>query len=91
MNQLDNIQELLNSGKAREAIEATQTWMAQNSEPSDHAYYILGNAYRKLGDWQQALNNYLEAISINPQSPAKEAYTMAMDILNFYHKDMFNQ
>ena len=30
-------------------------------------YYLLVNAYRKMGDWQQALNNYLEAIERNPE------------------------
>ena len=38
-----------------------------------------------------ALNNYLEAIDRNPDSPAFEARKMAMDILEFYNKDMFNQ
>ena len=55
------------------------------------AYYLLGNAFRKQGDWQGALNNYQEAIDINPDSPAAEARNMVIDILNFYNKDMFNQ
>lgn len=38
-----------------------------------------------------ALNNYLEAIDRNPDSPAFEAKKMTMDILEFYNKDMFNQ
>ena len=38
-----------------------------------------------------ALNNYLEAIEHNPDSPALQAKDMMMDILNFYNKDMFNQ
>ena len=52
---------------------------------------ILGNAYRKQGNWQLALNNYQYAIDLNPDSPAREAYRMAMDILNFFNKDMYNQ
>ena len=57
----------------------------------DEAYYLRGNAYRKQGNWQQALNNYQYAIDLNPESPAQHAYQMAMDILNFYNKDMYNQ
>ena len=41
-------------------------------------YYRKGNEYRRQGNWQMALNNYLEA---------KE---MLDDILNFYHKDYYN-
>ena len=57
----------------------------------DEAYYLRGNAYRKQSNWQQALNNYRYAIDLNPDSPARQAYNMVMDILNFYHKDMYNQ
>ena len=38
-----------------------------------------------------ALNNYLEAIEKNPESPAVNAKKMLMDILEFYNKDMYNQ
>ena len=31
------------------------------------------------------------AIDLNPESPALHARQMAMDILNFYNKDMYNQ
>ena len=62
-----------------------------NQQPEDDIYYLLGNAFRKQGDWQGALNNYQEAIDINPDSPASEARNMVIDILNFYNKDMFNQ
>ena len=57
----------------------------------DEAYYLLGNIYRKKGDWRLALNHYLEAIERNPDSPAVQARQMLMDILEFYNKDMYNQ
>lgn len=57
----------------------------------DEPFYLLGNAYRKQGNWQMALNNYLEAKERNSDSPAVQAYQMTMDILNFYNKDMYNQ
>ncbi len=53
-------------------------------------YYQLGNEYRKKGDWQHALNNYMEAISLDPQSPAVGAKEMLEEILNFYDKDAYN-
>ena len=53
-------------------------------------YYRLGNEYRKQGNWQMALNNYMEAIALDPESPAVQAKEMLDDILNFYHKDYYN-
>ena len=53
-------------------------------------YYQKGNEYRRQGNWQMALNNYLEAIALDPESPAVHAKEMLDDILNFYHKDYYN-
>ena len=78
--ELQDIKTLIEQGDTERAIHV-------NDEP----YYLLGNAYRKMGNWQQALNNYLEAIERNPESPAVSARDMIMNILNFYNKDMYNQ
>lgn len=53
-------------------------------------YYKKGNEYRRAGNWQMALNNYLEAIALDHESPAVHAKAMLDDILNFYHKDYYN-
>lgn len=53
-------------------------------------YYIRGNEYRRQGNWQEALNNYMEAIELDPESPAVEAKKMLDDILSYYNKDMYN-
>ena len=53
-------------------------------------YYRLGNEYRKQGNWQMTLNNYMEAIALDPESPAVQAKEMLDQILSFYHKDYYN-
>lgn len=53
-------------------------------------YYEQGNAYRKQGNWQEAINSYLKAVELDPESPAAEAKRMLDDILNYYHKDSYN-
>jgi len=53
-------------------------------------YYRQGNKYRQEGNWQEALNHYMEAIELDPDSPAVEAKKMLEDILNYYNKDMYN-
>ena len=84
------IKELIREGQLETAIEQLSQYIQTNST-DDEPYYLLGNAYRKQGNWQLALNNYLEAMERNPESPAVQAHQMMMDILNFYNKDMYNQ
>lgn len=91
MEQLKTIKELINQGQIDQAIKELDVIIANSPSTSDEAYYLRGNAYRKKGDWQTALNNYLSAIEINPESPALPAKDMLMDILNFFNKDMYNQ
>ena len=85
------LEKILYEEGADRAIAEAKNYISSHTEDLDFAYYILGNAYRKLGDWQGAINNYLEAMAINPDSPAKQAYEMANDILDFFNKDMYNQ
>ncbi|NDV59703.1 tetratricopeptide repeat protein [Bacteroides sp. 519] len=92
MDQLTTIKNLIHEGCVDKAIETLSIYLSDKNSPShDEAYYLLGNAFRKQGNWQQALNNYQLAIDINPESPAADARKMVIDILNFYNKDMYNQ
>ncbi len=93
IEQLSEIKKIIERGDAETAIDMLSALInnTENEEYKDEAYYLLGNIYRKMGNWQLALNNYLEAISLNPDSPAVHARDMLMDILNFYNKDMYNQ
>ena len=51
---------------------------------------MKGNEYRRLSDCKHAIDCYLEAIELDPDSPAVEAKRMLDDILNFYNKDAYN-
>lgn len=88
MKHLEEIDKMIQGGAINEAIDNLKEMLSSTKD--DQAFYLLGNAYRKKGDFQNALNNYLEAIAINPQSPASEAHQMLMNILEFYHKDLYN-
>ena len=50
-------------------------------------FFRQGNEHRKKGDLKKAMNCYLEAIELDPESPALEAKKMLEDIFNFYNKD----
>ena len=85
------VKELLDGSRADEAIELLDAYRRKGGAMDDELFYLLGNAWRKKGNWQMAMNNYLEAVSLNPASPAAQALDIANEILDFYNKDMYNQ
>ena len=60
------------------------------SDMDSRDYYKQGNEYRKRGNFGEAINCYIKAIELDPDSPAVEAKAMLEDILNFYNKDAYN-
>lgn len=87
----EEVRRLLQEDRADEAIARISRFRAEGGPMDDRLFYLLGNAWRKKGDWQQAINNYLEAVHLNPDSPAAQALDIANEILAFYNKDMYNQ
>ena len=57
---------------------------------NDEAYTLRGMKYWALGKRSQAINDYLAALRINPDSKAKMALQTANSILDFYNKDLLN-
>lgn len=53
-------------------------------------YYQQGNTYRKQGQWHEAINCYIQAAELDPDSPAVEVKRMLDDILAYYNKDSYN-
>ena len=54
MEQLKTIKELINQGDVAEAIRQLDEYLITDSTDRDEAFYLLGNAYRKQGNWQLA-------------------------------------
>jgi len=86
---MDDVKQLIYDGKTDDAIRLLDKYITGHEE-SDEAWYLRGNAYRKKGDMRQALNNYLRAMELNPESPAKQAYDMLIEILDYYNKETYN-
>ncbi len=61
-----------------------------DTRQSSREHYLRGNQFRQQGQWHEAINEYIAAIELDPDSPAVEAKQMLDDILNFYHKDAYN-
>lgn len=86
-----NIERLLNDCQVTEAIALLDDAVnADDAATRAHAFYLRGNAYGKLGDWRNAINNYCSATELCPDSPAAEAYKRAIAILDFYNHDLYN-
>ena len=87
---MEQIKQWIQAGKTDEAIHFLTDYLVAHPT-DDEAWYLRGKAYYKKGEIRLALNDYLEAIARNPESPAQQAYNMAIRILNFYNKDMYNK
>lgn len=55
-----------------------------------HHHYEAGNRARKRGAFHEAISHYMEALAIDPESPARTAKEMLDEILAFHHKDALN-
>ncbi len=53
-------------------------------------YYRKGNEYRRRGDFKEAMEAYMKAIAIAPDSPAAIAKQMLDEQFAFYCKDYYN-
>lgn len=86
---MDKIKELIFEGNIHDAIRLLDEYIALHPA-ADEAWYLRGNAYRKEENYRQALNNYLKAIELNPDSPAVQAHAMLIRILDFVNKEVYN-
>ena len=87
---IDKTKALLEAEKYDEAIVMLDQMLCQTPQ-NDMLLYIRGNAKRKKGDWAGAINDFLAAKAVNPDSPASEAADMLSGILEFRNKDLYNQ
>lgn len=93
MKSIQEIKEMLSRSEGQEALEAVNEIVENKGvsrETLANAYYLRGNAYRQQGNVRMALNSYLEAMDIDPDGPAAEAYRHLQELLAYYHKDYYN-
>ena len=56
----------------------------------DYALTLRGMRLWSMNDRSGAINDYLAALRINPDSPARLALKSANEILDYYNKDLLN-
>lgn len=72
-----------------EAIPVLDSYIKDHPD-DDEAYTIRGMKHWALNHRQLAINDYLAAIKINPDSKAKTALQFTNSILDFYNPDLLN-
>ncbi len=87
---LQHIRTLISEGLDKnEAVGLLDAYIAGN--PGDDAALALrGMQHWSLQHRREAINDYLAAIEINPDSPARAALESAREILDYYNKDIYN-
>jgi tetratricopeptide (TPR) repeat protein len=93
-DELNGIRKDIKEGRLDDAIRhlANRIVVSSLDPKADKSelFYLLGNAYRKKGDFGQAMNFYNRAINENPDTPAVEAKKVLQGIMSFYNKDKYN-
>lgn len=91
MTDIEVLKKLVSDSRSDDAIAFADRILAQgNARTMAQAYYLRGNAYRQRGDMRMALNSYLEAMELDPDGPAAQAYRTIQEILAFYDHDLYN-
>ena len=93
MKTIQEIKDMLSRSEGEEALSAANEIVESKGvakEKLANAYYLRGNAYRQNGNVRMALNSYLEAMGLDPDGPAAEAYRHLQELLAYYHKDYYN-
>ena len=87
-----NIQDTLEKIKGlppEEAILRLDEFLALYPD-CDEAFTIRGLKNWSINKRREAINDYLTALKINPESRARTALDYANSILDFYSKDLLN-
>lgn len=82
-------EQIKKASSQEEAIDILNEYISAHPE-SDEAYTMRGMKYWGLGQRAEALNDYLEAIRLNPQSRARLALQASEEILDYRNKDLYN-
>ena len=89
MTRLEEIKQKAPQLTSEQLIDLYSDYIGQNPR-DDEALTARGLVYWGMGRRSDAINDYLAAIEINPDSKARLALKAANDILDYYNKDMYN-
>ncbi|MDE6339300.1 MAG: hypothetical protein K2K97_05885 [Muribaculaceae bacterium] len=86
---LKELKKSLLTATYEDAVEALTTYISAHPE-DDEALTARGMKHWSAGKRSLAINDYLAAIAINPESSARHALRAASDILDYRNTDLYN-
>lgn len=89
-SRLESIQEQIKNGLGADEAIALLTEYIDANPRDDEALTMRGMKHWSRGDRAAAINDYLAAIDINPDSRAVMALKATNEILDYYNKDLYN-
>lgn len=90
MTTLDQIKEEVRLKGSTDALMKSLNDYIDANPRDDEALTFRGMQYWNRNERALAINDYLAAIKINPDSKAKLALKATNDILDYYNKDLYN-
>ncbi len=86
---LQNIIKLIDENRLEEALARIGEFIKENPR-DDEALFLRGKIYWRLEEKSRAINDFEQALDINPKSKAAYALETARKIQEFFNPDMFN-
>lgn len=86
---IQELKQSLTDKSYEEAIKLLSSFIDAHPE-SDEAYTLRGMRHWGAGRRALAINDYLAAIKINPDSRAAQALKATNSILDYRNKDLYN-
>lgn len=84
-----HVKDIIKGASFEEAIKILTDYIDSHPD-DDEALTTRGMKYWGAGKRSLAMNDYLAAVRINPQSRAAQALKAAREILDYRNNDMFN-
>lgn len=88
-----NVSKLVALGRYDEAIEVLSGILDDTKcgeSDRDELLFARGKIYWRLGKRADAMNDYMAALRLNPNSKARMALEQAQAVEGFYNKDLYN-
>ena len=89
---IQEIKDAIRGMTGSEAVSFLTEYIARNPEAPglDEVYTLRGMKNWGMQNRKAAIDDYLAAIKLNPESKAVQALKATNDILDFYDKNLYN-